>query len=202
MTCHLVIFARAPQAGRVKRRLAREIGVLAATRFYRTLLATTLRTLTADRRWRVWLFVTPDNSLGHPIWRGLRRRRQGHGDLGQRMRLPFDTLPPGPVVLVGSDIPAMRSHHIARAFALLARSDLVLGPATDGGYWLIGARRLRPLPHALFAGVRWSTPHALADTLATIPAHYSVGFADTLDDVDDAADLRRLQAKSRADQAS
>lgn len=194
MTRHLVILARAPQAGRVKRRLAQEIGVLAATSFYRTTLATTLRILTADRRWRSWLFVTPDDSLDHPTWRGVRRRRQGRGDLGQRMRMPFDTLPPGPVVLVGSDIPAMRPHHIARAFALLGRSDLVLGPATDGGYWLIGARRLRALPHALFAGVRWSTPHALADTLATIPARYSVGFADTLDDIDDAADLRRFQS--------
>lgn len=197
MTRHLVIFARAPQAGRVKRRLAQEIGMLAATRFYRTLLATTLRALSADRRWRTWLFVTPDDSLGHPIWRGLQRRRQGRGDLGRRMRLPFNTLPPGPVVLVGSDIPAMRPDHIARAFALLGGNDLVFGPATDGGYWLIGARRLRPLPYTLFAGVRWSTPHALADTLATIPARYSVGLADILDDIDDAADLRRLQTGPR-----
>jgi rSAM/selenodomain-associated transferase 1 len=196
MTRHLVILARAPEAGRVKRRLAREIGVLAATRFYRTTLDQTLRSLGADRRWKVWLFVTPDASLGHPVWCRMRRRRQGRGDLGQRMRLPFDTLPPGPIVLVGSDIPAMRPHHIARAFALLGRNDLVFGPARDGGYWLIGARRLRPLPLALFAGVRWSTPHALADTLATIPAHCSVAFADTLDDVDDAAGLRRLTASA------
>jgi rSAM/selenodomain-associated transferase 1 len=193
MTRHLVIFARAPQAGRVKRRLAREIGVLAATRFYCTTLETMLRRLAADRRWTVWLFVTPDSSLGHPIWRGLRRRRQGSGDLGQRMRLPFDTLPPGPVVLVGSDIPAMCPHHIARAFSLLGHNDLVFGPASDGGYWLVGAKRLRPLPFTLFANVRWSTPHALADTLATIPAHYSVSLADTLDDVDEAADLRRFR---------
>lgn len=196
MVRNLVILARTPQAGRVKRRLAQEIGVLAATRFYRTTLATTLRTLAADRHWLAWVFVTPDDSLGHPIWQGLRRRPQGRGDLGQRMRLPFDTLPPGPVVLVGSDIPAMRPDHIARAFAVLGRHDLVFGPASDGGYWLIGARRLQPLPYALFAGVRWSTTHALGDTLATIPARYSVGFADTLDDVDDAADLERVQGSS------
>jgi len=191
MTRHLVILARAPQAGRVKRRLAQGIGTLGATRFYRATLATMLRALAADRRWTVWLFVTPDGSFDHPIWRNLRRRPQGRGDLGRRMRRPFDTLPPGPVVLVGSDIPAMRPHHIARAFALLGRHDLVLGPASDGGYWLIGSRRVRPLPFELFDGVRWSTADALADTLATIPAHYSVGFADTLDDVDDAAGLRR-----------
>lgn len=192
MTRHLVIFARTPQAGRVKRRLAREIGALAATRFYRTMLDQTLRTLAADRRWTAWLFVTPDDSLDHPVWRGRRCRPQGPGDLGQRMRRPFDTLPAGPVVLVGSDIPAMRPHHIARAFALVSRNDLVFGPASDGGYWLVGAKRLGRLPHSLFAGVRWSTPHALADTLATIPARYSVGFADTLDDIDDAADLVRV----------
>lgn len=197
MPRHLVIFARAPQAGRVKRRLAKGIGILAATRFYRATLGTMLRALAADGRWTVWLFVTPDNSLGHPMWRSLRCRPQGRGDLGQRMRRPFDTLPPGPVVLVGSDIPALRPHHIARAFALLGRHDLVLGPASDGGYWLIASRRLRPLPHPLFERVRWSTPQALADTLETIPARYSVGFADTLDDIDDASDLCRAMQASR-----
>ena len=88
-------------------------------------------------------------------------------------------------MLVGSDIPAMRPRHIARAFALLGRHDLVFGPASDGGFWLVGARRSRPLPRSLFAEVRWSTRHALADTLATIPAGYTTGIADTLDDVDD-----------------
>ncbi len=203
MLRHLVIFARAPQAGRVKRRLAQGIGTLAATRFYRATLETMLRALAADRRWTVWLFVTPDDSLDHPIWRSLRRRPQGRGDLGSRMRRPFDTLPPGPVVLVGSDIPALRPHHIARAFALLGRHDLVFGPASDGGYWLIGSRRVRPLPRALFDGVRWSTRRALADTLAAIPPRYSVGVADMLDDVDDAADLRRAtQALRQLTQAS
>jgi glycosyltransferase A (GT-A) superfamily protein (DUF2064 family) len=122
------------------------------------------------------------------------------------MKRPFRLLPPGPVVLVGSDIPAMRPSHIARAFALLGRHDLVFGPASDGGFWLVGARRSRPLPRALFAKVRWSTAQALADTLATIPPDYSVGIADTLDDVDDADDLRRadcsywaIGAHARAD---
>ena len=125
---------------------------------------------------------------------GRRLRGQGQGDLGQRMKLPFRVLPPGPVVLVGSDIPAMRPRHIARAFRLLGRHDLVFGPASDGGFWLVGARRSRPLPRTLFAGVRWSTAQALADTLATIPPGYSTGLADTLDDVDDAQDLRRFES--------
>jgi rSAM/selenodomain-associated transferase 1 len=198
MKRHLVIFARAPQAGRVKRRLASEIGITAAARFYRAILSRQVRRLANDRRWTVWLFVTPDDSLGHPAWRGVsgpRVHRQGYGDLGQRMTLPFRALPPGPVVLVGSDIPAMRASHIARAFRLLGRHDLVFGPASDGGFWLVGARRIKPTPRRLFAGVRWSTAHALADTLAGIPGEFSTALADALDDVDDARDLRRLAAR-------
>ena len=112
------------------------------------------------------------------------------------MLRPFQTLPPGPVVLVGSDIPGMRPHHIARAFRLLGRHDLVFGPASDGGFWLIGARRIRAMPRDLFAGVRWSTAHALADTRANVPAAVSAGEADTLDDIDTATDLRRYRATS------
>jgi uncharacterized protein len=199
MKRHLVIFARAPQAGRVKRRLASEIGLTAAARFYRATLTDLIRRLANDRRWTVSLFVTPDNCLGHPAWRGVarsRRRPQGAGNLGQRMKLPFQVLPAGPVVLVGSDIPALGASHIAHAFRLLGKHDLVFGPASDGGFWLVGARRLKPLPRTLFAGVRWSTAQALADTLAGLPAGISTGFADTLDDVDDAGDLQRLQIRS------
>src|SRR4030095_9320557 len=116
------------------------------------------------------------------------------GDLGQRMKRPFRLLPPGPVVLVGSDIPAMQPRHIARAFALLGAHAPVVGPQTDGGFCRVGARRSRPLPRALFAKVRWSTRHALADTLATIPQEYTTGIADTLDDVDDVEALPRRAA--------
>ena len=189
MKRHLVIFARAPQFGRVKQRLADAIGPAAATRFYRQTLDHQIRTLSRDRRWTVWLFLTPD-----PARRRATVRGQGQGDLGQRMKRPFHVLPPGAVVLVGSDIPAMRAGHIARAFALLGSHDLVFGPATDGGFWLVGARRSRPLPRTLFAKVRWSTRHALADTLATIPPEYTTAIADTLDDVDDLEALIRSAA--------
>ena len=195
MKRHLVIFARAPQTGRVKRRLGREIGMRDAARFYRRLLDDQIRRMTCDPRWTVWLFVTPDTALRDSAWRLVpvpRRKPQRQGDLGRRMKRPFLTLPAGPVVLVGSDIPAMRTHHIARAFALLGGHDLVFGPARDGGFWLVGARRGRPLPRSLFDGVRWSTPTALADTLAGLPRHVTTALADTLDDVDDAEALRRL----------
>ena len=195
MRRHLVIFARAPQTGRVKRRLGDGIGMREAARFYRRLLDDQIMRMTRDPRWTVWLFVTPDTSLRHPAWRLVpvsRRKTQRQGDLGRRMKRPFLTLPAGPVVLVGSDIPAMRASHIARAFALLGEHDLVFGPARDGGFWLVGARRMRPLPGSLFDGVRWSTPTALADTLASLPRHVTTALADMLDDVDDAETLRRL----------
>lgn len=197
MKRHLVIFARAPQMGRVKRRLAAGIGMKAAYDFYVRTLSQQIRTLVHDPRWTVWLFVTPDTALGHPAWRGVRVLPQGTGDLGCRMKRPFAILPPGPVVLVGSDIPGLRPHHVARAFALLGSNDLVFGPATDGGFWLFGARRIRPLPRSLFSKVRWSTSSTLADTLAGIPRG-SVVMADTLDDVDDAAAYRRFRLSSSA----
>jgi uncharacterized protein len=199
MTRHLVIFARTPQLGRVKRRLAGDIGASEATRFYRATLRRQIGAMARDPRWTVWLFVTPDTERLHPVWRGVvpprRVRAQGLGDLGQRMLRPFRALPPGPVVLVGSDIPEMRPSHIARAFRLLGRHDLVFGPARDGGFWLIGARRLSSMPRGLFTAVRWSTAHALADAAGNVPARISVGEGDTLDDIDTADDLRRLRIR-------
>jgi hypothetical protein len=102
------------------------------------------------------------------------------------------------VVVVGSDIPEVTPQHIARAFAALGAHDLVFGPATDGGYWLVGARRRPALPAGLFDRVRWSTPHALADTLAGLPAGLRVATVDTLDDVDDGAAFARWRARRRA----
>ena len=190
---HLVLFVRAPALGSGKRRLAREIGDGAAARFERLTIARLLRRLGGDRRWRLRIAVTPDRSCGAArAWRrGVAVVPQGSGDLGQRMRLAIASLPPGPVVLIGGDIPTVEASHIAAAFALLGRCDLVFGPAADGGFWLVGARRRPHLP-ALFARVRWSGPHALADTLAGLPRGAKVGFAAALEDIDDGDAYRRF----------
>ena len=185
---HLVVFARAPVLGRVKRRLAAEIGPLAALRFHRGNTARLLNRVARDRRWQCWLALTPDREAGGKrFWRvPCRRIAQGEGDLGRRMAAALTGLPPGPVVIVGSDIPGIETRHIAAAFRALGSCDLVFGPADDGGYWLIGGRG-RKLPHDLFIGVRWSTAHALTDTLRNVPRRLRVGFAATLADVDDGA---------------
>jgi rSAM/selenodomain-associated transferase 1 len=181
--------AKAPVAGRVKTRLARELGVAVATRFARHSAAALVDRVARDGRWQTRLAVAPDASAALRIWPpGIARSGQGAGDLGRRMQRIMDQAAPGPVVIVGTDVPALRRQHIAHAFRLLGRHDAVLGPAVDGGYWLIGLRRRRRLP-AAFANVRWSGPHALADTLLNLEGR-SVAFAATLADIDRAGDLR------------
>lgn len=200
MTRHLIIFTRAPRLGAVKRRLAGEIGEIAALRFHRAMLSQLLHRLAGEGRWRIWIALTPNICVRNDaLWpHRVTLLAQGDGDLGQRMARSFRALPPGPAVLVGSDIPGITNAHIARAFAALGRNDLVFGPASDGGYWLIGARR-RPLVRGLFANVRWSGPQALADTVKNAGAR-KIGLVDMLSDVDTAADYalwRRLCSCSR-----
>jgi rSAM/selenodomain-associated transferase 1 len=183
----LILFVRTPRLGTGKKRLARNIGAVAALRFERLMLARSLRRLGRDRRWSLRLAITPDRSVRY--WPdGLDITAQGAGDLGQRMHRALAACPPGPAVLVGSDIPGLAPAHIAEAFALLGRHDIVFGPAKDGGFWLVGCCHRPPD----FGRVRWSSPHALADTLANLPRSRAVGFAATLDDVDDGVAYRRL----------
>ena len=190
---HLVLFVRAPRLGVGKRRLAAEIGDSAALRFERAMLALLERRLGRDRRWRLRLAVTPGRSMTRKrLWpRSAAVGSQGSGDIGMRMRRALIACPPGPAVLIGGDIPAVEARHIAEAFRLVEKHDLVFGPAADGGFWLVGARRSPRLP-PLFGEVRWSGPHALADALGNLPRQVSVGFAARLEDVDDAETLRRL----------
>ena len=204
MQRHLVIFAKEPRLGAVKTRLARDIGAAASSHFYEETLRRLLRRVARDAPWRCWLAVTPDAfaRAARRRWRFLPRDlavvAQGRGDLGQRMARAFAALPPGPAVLVGSDIPAIARHHIAAAFAALGRHDAVFGPAEDGGYWLVGQRRLRPMPH-LFRAVRWSGPHALADTLANLAPGQRHALVARLADIDDGAAYRRLGIAAAAE---
>lgn len=190
----LVIMVKAPHAGRVKTRLAREVGVVGATAFYRHASSAVVARLGSDPRWQTLLAIAPDTATRASHWPSpLPRRPQGQGDLGRRMQGLFDRLPPGPVVIIGSDCPAIRRDDIASAFAALGSADAVLGPAPDGGYWLVGeARSPKPLP--AFCGVRWSSERTLADTLANFSKR-RVALVRELSDVDTAADLARLNGK-------
>ena len=187
---HLVIMSRAPRLGAGKRRLARDLGVLAAWRFQRRMLRQVLRRLGRDPRWVTWLAVTPDRAV-QDTRGGVRILPQGPGSLGARMARLLRDRPPGPVVVVGSDIPDLDAGHVAQAFEALGRHDWVFGPAADGGYWLVGARRRRA-PWRTFEGVRWSSPHTLADSLANL-AGARVALLEELHDVDTGEDLARLE---------
>ena len=186
----VIVFARAPRLGAVKRRLARNIGARAALRFHIATLGRLTRALAADRRFRTFLAITPDRARLPPST-PLPRIGQGSGDLGQRMRRACQRFPRGRVAIVGSDIPEAGPGDLAAAFRALGRADVAFGPAVDGGYWLValGPRR----PARPFAGVRWSSQHALADTLGNFVGR-RVAFIRSLDDVDTGADLAKLRA--------
>jgi len=182
----VIVFARAPRLGTVKRRLARDVGDRAALRFYRGNLARLLRELARDRRFRTVLAVTPDHvRMRWPVWVPV--VGQGGGDLGERMHRACAAH--GRVAIVGTDIPALGAGDVAAAFRALGRAQAVFGPSEDGGYWLVALSPRRPARP--FGGVRWSTEHALADTLANF-AGRRVALLRVLRDVDTAVDLQAL----------
>lgn len=195
---HLVIFAKTPAMGRVKSRLAQDIGLVAAWHFYTKTAKQISHRLSRDPRWQTSIALTPDTDAHQrgPFWpQTAGRIPQGFGDLGARMGRVFEVLPPGPVIIIGTDVPAIRPHHIWQAFIALGQSDFVFGPANDGGYWLVGAKRgargTLGLGKRLFKGVRWSSPHALDDTTKNIELGRQVAFIDTLDDIDDGKSYRK-----------
>ncbi len=186
----VVLFLKEPRPGRVKTRLGRDIGMVEAAWWFRHQAARVIRGLD-DPRWRLVLAVSPDHEgLASRVWPAhIPRWPQGPGDLGDRMGRVLRHLPPGPVLIAGADIPELTADHIAEGFRLLGRDDAVIGPASDGGYWMLGLKRgARAIPAGLFRGVRWSTPHAMADTVESL-APLDVAFGSVLIDVDEVQDL-------------
>ncbi len=196
---HLAVFVKEPRLGRVKGRLARDIGRTEAWLFYRRLVRRVLPPLARDTRWTAWLATAPAGWDGRErFWPlALPHVAQGRGDIGRRMVRVFRCLPPGPAIIVGSDIPALAPAHVARGFAALGRADMVLGPAEDGGYWLIGlgarARAIDP-----FEDVRWSSPWARADTERALPPGFRLALVDRLADIDDGSAFNRWRAQASA----
>ncbi|MGI9371040.1 MAG: TIGR04282 family arsenosugar biosynthesis glycosyltransferase [Hyphomicrobiales bacterium] len=186
---HLVIMAKAPEAGRVKTRLARQIGVAEATRVYRTMLGQALRNLGRDPRWHTWVAVAPDTHISSPVWPShVLLVAQGAGDLGDRMQRMFDVLPRGKVLIIGSDVPNISAHEIADGFKCLGAHDAVFGPAHDGGYWLVGQKRF-PRILDVFENVRWSSEHTLQDSVANLEGR-KIGYLNTRRDLDTESEYR------------
>jgi rSAM/selenodomain-associated transferase 1 len=193
----VILFTKEARIGRAKTRLASDIGRVAAWRFHRLVTQSLIGRLQRDRRWHLMLAVSPDTAARKGRWpRGVIVVPQGTGDLGRRMERALMSVGVGPVLLIGSDIPAVRPMHVDHAIRLLGRSDVVFGPADDGGYWLVGVRH-PILAKGLFENVAWSTPQALADTAANALPRRRISLADRLVDVDDAGDLERLPVPYR-----
>jgi rSAM/selenodomain-associated transferase 1 len=196
----LIIFVKAPRPGFVKTRLASAIGTVEATEAYRRLVETLLERLA--NLTNVELRYSPDDALAEiqPWLRsGWEARPQTSGDLGQRLNSAFsDTFRAGAehVAIIGSDCPDVAPADIQNAWTALLTHDVVLGPATDGGYWLIGLRQSQPL---LFHDMVWSTATVLTETLRRIQAaQLSACLLQQLSDIDTVADWSRFLQADRA----
>jgi rSAM/selenodomain-associated transferase 1 len=198
----LTVFARPPRAGRVKTRMTPALPAALAARLYGALLADTLVAATAsaaDTRAIAW--SETDDAPVAPA--GFETFAQGAGDLGARLAAAFAralAAPGARAVIVGSDCPALTAAHLDAGFNALATHDVVLGPAGDGGYWLVGLGR--PAPE-LFRDIPWSTDRVFATTLArAAAAKLSVATIATLADLDTPADLAALVGECAAGDAA
>lgn len=194
----LIVFLKAPRPGGVKTRLAETLGVAQACAAYRRLVETLLRQLAVLEH--VELCFAPDDAASEiepwaqPTWQ---LTKQGNGDLGCRLDRAFQrAFDEGArrVVIIGSDCLDVGPSDVEAAWSALLSHDAVLGPATDGGYWLIGLRAPRP---ELFADVPWSTNNVLRETLARCRATgLKTLLLRELADVDTEADWRRFLARA------
>lgn len=209
----LIVFARAPQYGAVKQRLASDIGKSAALAFYRQTLQRLLVKMSNSPHWELTIAVATKEATTHPLFRGLNVITQPEGDLGVRMLTVLDQFKNRNRIIIGSDIPHIDRVYIERAFSELAQHNVVFGPAVDGGFWLVGCQAgfaaLQKQEHetrldaeqtaiqgslqqsyfkkGFMQQVRWSTEHALSDTIATLPVNCTYTTVQTLADVDDGA---------------
>ncbi len=201
--CGVMVFARAPTPGEAKTRLIPALGKAGAAELHHRLVVHCLREAADARIGPVELWCTPDTS--DPFFRECQRSlgvslyAQGEGDLGARMQRAFELALARSrhAILVGSDIPALSAQYLRDADRALARGDeIVIGPAEDGGYALIGLSRCDP---ELFRGVPWGGSEALAETRRRIA---TLGWRATelpaLWDVDRPEDLERLPEGLRA----
>jgi len=191
----IVIFARAPELGAVKTRLAKAVGNERALALYEAFLDDTCA-LTQGLGARRVLAVAGD--VDHPRVAHLCKSQrltvesQGDGDLGARMARAVAThVATGPVVIIGSDAPTLPRAHLHQALDELMAHDVVIGPSDDGGYYLIGARVEVP---ELFLEVEWSTAQVLPTTLQRLAGRSSLVLPPWYD-VDTEDDLTRLKAE-------
>ena len=198
---HLIIFTRYPEPGTTKTRMIPELGAEGAADLQRRMtdhLVAKVKTLMAQRSWAVEIRFEGGSERLMGDWLGpsFTYRRQGQGDIGRRMeRALVDGFQNDAtsIVIIGSDIPDISSAILQQAFEALKSNNLVLGPAADGGYYLIGLRKTDAYQvySELFQGINWGTNRVLSQTIAAAN-HLGIGHAllDTLPDIDRPEDLK------------
>lgn len=196
----LLIFIRNPEMGKVKTRLAQEVGDLEALRIYNTLLAHTRQvTLAVDAHRMLFYSDFIDRNDEWPD-RRFDKHLQPKGDLGQRMQQAFDMALQAEegALIIGSDCPELTPAILHEAQDALQQHDFVIGPATDGGYYLLG---MNHLDTTLFQNMPWSTDQVFEETIRRIEtSNSSYHVLPTLSDIDYAKDWeehRHLLEKRR-----
>lgn len=186
----LLVFCKNPVLGQVKTRLGQQIGMERALIVYKNLLQHTA-VCVQNSELAVGVCYSPEIPPEDAFtpW-ATYREAQGTGDLGQRMSRAFAYAFEqgyGPVVIIGSDLWALESNDLTCAFQALKNHEFVLGPAMDGGYYLLGMRHYRP---EVFENIPWSTAGVFQKTVAAIGKH-SVFLLDKKNDIDTWEDLKQ-----------
>jgi rSAM/selenodomain-associated transferase 1 len=191
----VLVFQKNEVLGKVKTRLAAGMGELRALEIYRQLVQMTYSAL-AEVPASIWTYFSDfiPETVNFPIAKSFAQEGQ---DLGERMAGAFARsfeMGMDKVVLIGTDCPTLQSQHLNEAFEALTDSDLVLGPATDGGYYLIGMKRRADY---LFEGISWSTSQVLTETLNVASQHgLTTTLLQELNDVDTSEDWERYTSNS------
>jgi len=186
----LIIFVRNSELGKVKTRLAKTIGNEKALAVYQDLL---FHTMSVTQMVDCDKFVFYDNSIvENDIWTSsiFEKKIQFGVDLGVKMQNALQELfniGYKNCVIVGSDLFDLQTKHITEALHKLETNNAVIGPAEDGGYYLLGLKKIIP---ALFSNKNWGTETVLKDTLKNLSS-YSVGFLEVLNDIDTIEDLEK-----------
>jgi rSAM/selenodomain-associated transferase 1 len=190
----VLVFQKNAILGKVKTRLASGMGEARALEIYRHLVQSTYSVL-EDVAVPVWTYFSDyiPETVNPPIAKSFVQDGQ---DLGERMAHAFArSFESGmdKVVLIGTDCPTLQSHHLHEAFEALTHSDLVVGPATDGGYYLIGMKRRADY---LFEGITWSTSQVLSETLNVASQNgLTTTLLQELNDIDTQEDWERYTSQ-------
>jgi len=186
----IMVFVRNPELGRVKTRLAKSIGDQAALETYKILSKHTSKIISeidSDQ-----LIFYSDKIQDNDIWTATncKKQIQTKGDLGQKMLAAFQygfSLGYQKILIIGSDLYSLRPKHIESAFEQLENYDVVIGPALDGGYYLLGLNFIIP---KIFKQKQWSTSSVLKETLSDLK-EFNVNLLEPLNDIDTYEDLKK-----------